>query len=275
MGAQILIIEDNPTNLELMTYLLKAFGHAPLPANNGAAGMKLALSQLPDLILCDVQLPVLDGYEVARLLKNHADLKMIPLVAVTALAMVGDRDRVLAAGFDGYIPKPIDPEAFVAQTESFLDVGLHSSIRPVAIPATAPPVRLPPSRATVLAVDDLPVNRELIRSTLEPVGYRVVLADSVGEALMLARCCTPDLILSDIHLPIESGIDLLMAVKADIRLRSVPFICITSTPGGKRERTEAMALGVRCFLHRPIEPETLLDEIEISLSDRLQKRSPC
>src|SRR5262245_54688307 len=105
MPARILIIEDNPTNLDLMTYLLTAFGHTALTAADGEEGLEAVRREVPDLIICDVQLPQMDGYEVARWLKSHPQFRAIPLVAVTALAMVGDRDKMLAAGFDGYIAK--------------------------------------------------------------------------------------------------------------------------------------------------------------------------
>src|SRR5918999_3982372 len=120
MAARILVVEDNPANLDLMAYLLKAFGYTPLTAQDGEEGLEIARQEEPDLIICDVQLPKLDGYEVARWLKSHPRLRTIPLVAVTALAMVGDRDKVLAAGFDGYIAKPINPQTFVEQVEHFL-----------------------------------------------------------------------------------------------------------------------------------------------------------
>jgi two-component system cell cycle response regulator len=118
--AHILIIEDNAANLELMTYLLDAFGHTVRVAYDGAEGLAAIEADPPDVIVCDVQLPKLDGFEVARRLKGNPALSHIPLVAVTALAMVGDRDRILASGFDGYIAKPIEPEQFVHQVEAFL-----------------------------------------------------------------------------------------------------------------------------------------------------------
>ena len=84
MPARILVIEDNLANLDLMTYLLRAFGHTPLTAQDGAEGLQIAGCEAVDLILCDVQLPVMDGYEVARWLKSHPRLRTIPLVAATA-----------------------------------------------------------------------------------------------------------------------------------------------------------------------------------------------
>ena len=105
----ILIIEDHVDNLELMNYLLRAFGYATLAATDGITGLDIAQREDLDLILCDIQLPGIDGLEVARRLKQDARLRPVPLVAITALAMVGDRERVLGAGFDGYLPKPINP----------------------------------------------------------------------------------------------------------------------------------------------------------------------
>ncbi|NTW01710.1 MAG: response regulator [Oscillochloris sp.] len=117
--AHVLIIEDNAANLELMTYLLDAFGHSVCAARDGAEGLIAVRSNPPDVIICDVQIPKVDGFEVARRLKSDSNLRHIPLIAVTALAMVGDRDRILASGFDGYIAKPIEPEQFVRQVEAF------------------------------------------------------------------------------------------------------------------------------------------------------------
>lgn len=118
--ARILLIEDNEANLELMTYLLTAFGYTPLVAHDGEEGLERARRERPEAIVCDVQLPGIDGFGVAASLAADPVLRDVPLIAVTALAMVGDRDRVLAAGFDGYIDKPIVPERFVAQIEAFL-----------------------------------------------------------------------------------------------------------------------------------------------------------
>jgi two-component system, cell cycle response regulator len=118
--ARIVVIEDNPDNMELMVYLLRAFGHEPVAAIDGIDGLEAVARERPDLVLCDIQLPRLDGREVARRLKEDPALGSIPLVAVTALAMLGDRGRMLEAGFDGYLSKPIDPHRFVGQVEAFL-----------------------------------------------------------------------------------------------------------------------------------------------------------
>jgi two-component system, cell cycle response regulator DivK len=120
MKSKILLIEDNPENRYLVTFLLQQRGHEVIAAESGPLGLELAARIRPDLILLDIQLPGMDGHAVARSLKRHPDLKHIPVVAVTSYAMVGDREKCLAAGAEGYIEKPINPDSFVSEVERFL-----------------------------------------------------------------------------------------------------------------------------------------------------------
>lgn len=113
--ADVLVIEDNEQNLYLVTFLLEKHGHTVIAAHDGAEGIGLALQTLPDLILLDIQLPVMDGYAVARALRKNPLMDATPIVAVTSYAMAGDRERVLEAGCNGYIEKPIDPDTFVSR----------------------------------------------------------------------------------------------------------------------------------------------------------------
>src|SRR5438034_6842999 len=267
MSALILIVEDNPANLELMTYLLKAFGHFLLTAHDGEQGVAIARREKPDLIVCDIQLPGIDGYAVARKIKAEKALPAIPLVAVTALAMVGDRDKVLASGFDGYISKPIDPETFVSHVEAFLRPDQRSKR---AAPAATTPAALPAKtkHITILAVDDQPVNLSLKRSILEPLGYVVLTANGMAQALDLARQTPPDLIVSDVNMADGNGFDFIKAVKADPRLKQVPFVFVTSTYCNEASRAKGLALGAERFLFRPLEPQALLAELEACLSER-------
>jgi two-component system cell cycle response regulator len=126
MPARILIIEDNPANLELVRYLLAAHGYPTLTAMNGEEGLHLFGSERPDVVLCDLQLPIRDGYEVlAEIRKDPARGDTI-VIAVTAFSMSGDRAKATSAGFDGYIPKPIDPTTFVQQVEGLLRPDLRA-----------------------------------------------------------------------------------------------------------------------------------------------------
>ncbi len=117
----ILIIEDNEQNLYLATFLLERKGYAVAAARNGPDGIALAARLRPDLILLDIQLPQMDGYAVARALRQNPDLKDVPVVAVTSYAMVGDREHALNAGCTGYLEKPINPETFSGDIEQYLN----------------------------------------------------------------------------------------------------------------------------------------------------------
>jgi CheY-like chemotaxis protein len=267
--VRILIIEDHVDNLELMTYLLTAFGYETITADNGLAGMERVEHDRPDLIICDIQIPGIDGYEVARRVKRSGELRAIPLVAITALAMVGDRDRVMSAGFDGYIPKPITPDTFLGEIEAFLppERRLSGLARVVT-----PPVPLgqavardwiaaaPTHRGIILAVDNNRANLELARSLFEPSGYIVVTANNGMEALATAKKVRPDLILSDVSMPEFGGYELVLAVRADPDLKASPVILISSSRTGNGE--EAVAVGATKFLKRPLDPDILLSEVQ-------------
>ncbi len=120
MNGNILIIEDNEQNLYLLRFILEKRGFRVVSANEGRRGIELASVQRPDLILLDIQLPVMDGYTVARLLRENSGLEDVPIIAVTSYAMAGDREKALAAGCTGYIEKPINPDTFVQQVEQYL-----------------------------------------------------------------------------------------------------------------------------------------------------------
>lgn len=118
--ATVLLIEDNAENRYLVTFLLEQRGHEVVSAESGPEGLELAARLAPDLILLDIQLPGMDGYDVARALRRNAALRETPIIAVTSYAMAGDREKALAAGCDGYIEKPIDSETFVAEISAYL-----------------------------------------------------------------------------------------------------------------------------------------------------------
>jgi two-component system cell cycle response regulator len=266
----VLIIEDHPDNRELMNYLLEAFGYATVTALDGLAGVDLARSEDLDLILCDIQLPEIDGFEVARRLKQDERLRSIPLVAITALAMVGDRERALAAGFDGYIAKPINPETFIATVEAFLKPSERRQHNHQAATA-AEPVHdgtmkaHAPARGTILVVDNVPANLELAQSIFGPSGFHVLLADNVTVALAMAKQNRPDVVLSDVNMPEGTGFELARRMKADPELQPVPVVLISATLPRDVSTEAARSAGATKFLRRPIDPVILLEEVESCL----------
>ena len=125
-SAHILIVEDNPKNLKLLRDVLQFKGYIISAAETGEAGVALARAEQPALILMDVQLPGMDGREATQVLKADASTRHIPIVALTAFAMKGDRERLLAEGFDGYISKPIDIKEIPKVIEQYIS-GQHDT----------------------------------------------------------------------------------------------------------------------------------------------------
>lgn len=121
MSRPVLLIEDNAQNRYLATFLLEQAGYQVVAASDGPQGLAMAETVQPSLILLDIQLPVMDGYAVARLLRRVPALLGTPIVAVTSFAMPGDRVKAMASGCTGYVEKPIDPDSFL---DTLRDLGL-------------------------------------------------------------------------------------------------------------------------------------------------------
>ena len=251
MSARILIIEDNATNMELMVYLLRAFGYVPLSASDGEAGVLAARRELPDLIICDVHLPKLDGYGVVAALKADPAVRHIPTLAVTALAMMGDREKLLEAGFDGYIGKPVEPDTFVAQIESFLSGAVST----------------PPKNdiATILIVDDHVLNREFLMTLLGYGGHRLLEAANGAEGLTMVQAEKPDLVISDILMPNMDGYEFVTRLHGNPETADVPVIFYTATYREREAMAVAQSCGVRWVLPKPSDPEVILRTVHEAL----------
>ncbi|MFC1528406.1 response regulator [Candidatus Latescibacterota bacterium] len=121
MGKVVLIVEDNEMNLTLIRDLLQMSGYSTFEAGDGKQATEIAQEKYPDLILMDIHLPIMDGLEATRILKNDDATKNIPIVALTASVMKNDKEKIHEAGCDGYIPKPIEIEKFLEKVAEFID----------------------------------------------------------------------------------------------------------------------------------------------------------
>jgi two-component system cell cycle response regulator len=271
MGARILVVEDTAYSLQLMKYLLTEHGHTVLEAVTGEQAIELASATASDLVVMDLQLPGIDGFATMTALRSMPDRAPVPVIAVTSFAMVGDRDRAIAAGFDHYLTKPIDPESFVEEINARLPAELRGRRRPPSEEERAPAAE--PASGTegrcgadILVLDDSAINQTLLRSILEPHGYRVRTASTVEEAIAAVDAARPDLVLSDVHVGRQSGADLLSHLREVPVLTMVPFIFLSATTDWQDPiATEGRVL----FLRRPIEPLVLLAEVSALLSARM------
>lgn len=186
--ADILIIEDNPANAELFIYLLGAWGHATRVAPDAERGLAELAARAPDLVLCDIQLPGMSGADFVRALRADPALASLPVIALTALAMLGDRERLMADGFDDYIAKPIEPASFVEKVTARLgqphrgaapapaweragaSAGAGAGMRGAGARMPGAEAGRAPVRERVLAVDDVPDNLAIIVDCLAPLG---------------------------------------------------------------------------------------------------------
>ncbi len=243
--ARILIAEDSPDIRALIQMLLEAAGHEVVAVNDGRAAVAQARAVRPDLILMDLSLPILSGWEATRQIRADVASAAIPILAVTAHAMQGDRERALAAGCDGFIPKPINEETFASRVASYLGV------RPAALSEPAGekgPVESQPGR--ILVVDDQPEVAALIKIDLEADGHEVSVATGAAPALrLIGKDDRFDLCVIDVMLGTDSG----YALTETLAKRSEEYLPVLLITAGTIDREKAFRAGADDFIGKPIE----------------------
>ncbi len=251
--ARILVVEDSPDIRVLIRILLEAGGHEVTTVSDGRAGVEATRLERPDLVLMDLSLPVLSGWEATREIKENPDTAAIPVVAVTAHAMHGDRERALAAGCDGFIPKPIDEETFEPLVRSYL----RPSPEEAAPPADSTPEPKPTviDAGRILVVDDHDEVAQIIKNDLESDGHEVVVARNPEEASSVAEDDRLfDLAIVDAMLGADSGYDL----AADLVSRSAEYLPVLLVTAGEIDREKGFAAGADDFIAKPLDPTELV-----------------
>jgi CheY-like chemotaxis protein len=267
MAARILIIEDNQANMDLLTYLLTAFGHVPLLAGDGEVGVTVARRELPDLILCDLHLPLLDGYGVLAQLRADPTTRAIPILAASALPVTDHCAALKRAGFTGCLPKSLEPDQLMATLDTFLPPALRSGAQTAPAPASAngqASTRGGPTRAHVLLLDAAPENAGLVASILAHSGYRVAVASNVAEVASAASVAF-DLVLCDLGM-FDGGRTAFLAAALQQLPQHAPVIVIR--PDHDDDVT-ALSQGRARPLHmlsHPLDPQLLMAAIESSLA---------
>lgn len=254
--ARILVVEDSPDIRVLIRMLLEAAGHEVSTAPDGRAGVEAVRAQRPDLVLMDLSLPVLSGWEATKEIKEDPDIASIPIVAVTAHAMHGDRQRALAAGCDGFILKPIDEETFESLVRSYLRRPVRKE--PAASEPSRPPAPSSPRTAEsgrILVVDDHAEVAELIRHDLESEGHEVVVARTPEQVAEIAAGDRQfDLAIVDVMLGPDSGYDL----TADLVSRANEYLPVLLVTAGQIDREKGFAAGADDFIAKPLDATELV-----------------
>jgi PAS domain S-box-containing protein len=267
----ILIVDDNEQNLKVARLALESERFDVRMAGDGEQALHVARTLRPRLILMDIQLPGLDGLQVTQRLKAEPATRDIVVVAMTAYAMKGDKEKALAAGCDGYITKPLDPILLPAQVAEFLGLKLDGD---APAPASAPPPpapRGPPAlaaeRAPILLVEDNPATRKMFRVSLETAGHRVIEAADARTALAYVDQVRPALIVQDLILPDMDGFDLVRAFRKQLGDPEVPILCVSGFLS-RLDEARAFKRGFTQVLVKPLDPLQLIDIVNVHVGAR-------
>lgn len=246
----ILVVEDDPPNRELVCDLLVAAGYEVLQAKDGVGLLDRVRQERPALILLDLQLPGKNGFTLARELKADPAIRTIPVLATTAYAQAGDRERTLAAGCDGYLTKPLDRQGLLQEIASLLRQGAPGMRSLQVVP------RLP----RLLIVDDNAQNVELLTALMQAEGYEVASAADGLEALAQVGVQPPDLILLDIRLPGLDGYAVCRRLKQEAATRLVPIVLVTALRA-EEARIKGIEAGADDFITKPFSRAELVARV--------------
>ena len=247
MPKKILVVEDNEQNRILMKQIMTYHGYQVLEAADGASGLEMAREHMPDLILLDLQMPVMGGFAVIRELRKTPELSKLKVIAVTSFAMKGDREKALQAGFDEYVTKPIDTRKFVELVKNILPNEKMALKKPI-----------------ILCVDDEPANLKLLENILVPRGYEVVSAANGEDALQKLKMGTIDLVLLDLMMPGMDGLQVSRKIKDNKKYGNAPIVMLTAYTGVETY-IKTLSNEVYAYLQKPFEVEELVRIVRAAL----------
>ena len=295
--AKILLVEDNELNRDMLNRRLQRRGYEVVLAVDGAEAVLMATSARPDLILMDMSLPVMDGWEATRTIKADKNTSAIPVIALTAHAMVGDRERALASGCDDYDTKPVEIRHLLHKIETLLashspantsaktEVSKAQIEQPIipevlhqqtlsAIKKATSPIQIKQLQqgasaelltGKLLVVDDNEENRDMLSRRLERKGYSVIVADSGEAALEIVQQDNINLVLLDVMMPGISGFETLKRIRQTHSPSRLPVVMVTAR-NREDDTVQAFALGANDYITKPIDFAIAIARIQAQLA---------
>lgn len=277
--ARILVVDDEPQNLELFEAMLTSAGYEVVLAGGGADGLRLARERPPDLILLDLMMPGLSGFEVCARVKTDRATGGIPVLLVTALSQVSDKERALAAGGDDFLTKPFQRAELLTRVEALLRVRhlnrdldralayLHALELARHAERPRPPTAPPPATGAgvLLVVDDELLARQLFADVLREAGYVIHEAADGAQALALARQEPLDVVLLDLMMPGMSGLEVLAQLGE--LTPDAPVIIVTANPTSDNA-IAALRLGAFDFIVKGFKNEVMLTTVTRAMDRR-------
>ena len=266
MTARILVVDDIPANVRLLEAKLKAEYFEVLTASDGPAALEAAQAQAPDLILLDVMMPGMDGFEVAGRLKADPKTRHIPIVMITALTDTSDRVRGLEAGADDFLSKPVNDVALFARVRSLARLKVmidelrvrHATTGQLEIADEGPlDAEDDAANGHILLVESVDLLAEKLAARLSAAGHEVQRATSSAEALERSREQGLDLLMVSLHLAGEDGLRLCSRFRSQDQTRHVPILLILDEDE-LEQLAKGLELGVTDYLIRPIDHNELL-----------------
>ena len=267
--AKILLVDDSEANRDMLARRLQRKGHEVLVAGDGRQAIAMTKSEMPDLVLMDLNLPGLDGWSATRQLKGTPETRAIPVIALTAHAMSEDRHKALQAGCDDYQIKPVDFRHLLSRIDA-LSPSKRTETPPESIQQELPTAPTPDTRqpATVaghiLVVDDTEANRDMVARRLERNGFTVDIAPNGSLALDLIKAKKYHAVVLDVMMPGISGLDVLRTIRQSQGPAELPVIMATAR-GESQAIVEALRLGANDYVTKPLDFPVLLARLRTHL----------
>jgi two-component system cell cycle response regulator len=276
MSARILVVDDNPLNVKLLAAKLAKDYYFVSTAENGTRALQMAAADQPDLILLDIMMPEIDGFEVCKRLKADPATVHIPVVMVTALSDTADRVHGLEVGADDFLTKPINDIALMARVRSLLRLKMimdewrlrEATAAQFAFPAAAEDSSaITQDNGRILLLEDNPDDHQAVTRTLSSIGLSASDADTVDGAIEVAQTGSYDLMMASLDLQNDDGLFLVAQLRAREATRTLPILLMAND--GEIDRVaRGLDLGANDYLLRPLEGSELIARVRTQLRQK-------